>query len=71
MFSPFQYECKDFQEALNVLDLVETNSLKPVARNISFSINQCLSETEQVNKNVSSYEMGLVNRYPDNVAWEP
>lgn len=49
----FQYECKDYQEALNVLDLVETNSLKPVAKNINFSINQSITESEPVNKNVS------------------
>ncbi|XP_060600102.1 cell division cycle protein 16 homolog [Ruditapes philippinarum] len=47
------YECKEYQEALAILDFVEPCSIQPINKKMSFNVNQSISEPDtSTNKNM-------------------
>lgn len=54
--SLLQFECKEYQEALAILDYVEPNILPVINKRMSFGVNQSLTESVSVcdSKNVST-----------------
>lgn len=49
----FQFECKEYQEALAILDLVEPSTLSSINRRMSFNFNHSFAEPDPVTTNKS------------------